>query len=753
MRRMKGAAFRFFPAVILFLAFCPRQASGETASERVKIPPFAVAPATSEIRIDGVLDEGAWKTATVIPLPYEWQPGDNTPAPVKTDCLVTYTRRTLYFAFRALDPDPGQIRAHIMDRDAVDSFIQDDHVGLMIDPFNDERRAVQFRVNPLGVQMDAIFSEQDGIEDFSWDIIWDSAGRINSEGYVVEIGIPFNQLRFPAAQGEQTWGLEASRSWPRNVRHRMSSRWTDRNVRCVLCQENKITGLKGMSPGRNLEFDPTATSRRTESRMELPGGEWKSDGPNLDVGVTGRYGFTSSLTATGAVNPDFSQVEADVAQLDVNTRFALFFAEKRPFFLEGVDFFSTPFQAVFTRTVADPDWGAKLTGKEGKNAVGLFVTSDTINNLILPSNQHSDFASIDQHVTDSVLRYRRDLLQNSTLGFLYAGREAAGYHNRVYGLDGFNQVTDSDALQYQYLHSDTQYPTGFGYALVPGAFGGNAYWLRWDHNARNWSWRVHYDDVDRGFRADSGFMPRVDTRIAKGYFQRNFWPSAGTTWFTAGDIGFHYLRTEDHNGTLTDQEIQGYFDYAGPYQSSFYFGYFRVKSFFDGVTYDMNREEIFSQIKPSGSIWIQLYGLFGGDIDYDNSRPADGILLQPIVEVKLGPRVDLNFNHTLQRLSVEGGRLFTANLSQFRILYHFSVRTFARAILQYTDVDRNGGLYTLPVEPRDKHLFTQFLFSYKVNPRTVLFLGYSDNHAGTGRYDLQQYNRTVFLKVGYALVF
>jgi len=745
---------KFAKAIFSFLSLVGILAAA-AATAGSKAAPFPVSPAASEIKIDGVLDEQAWKSATVIPLPYEWQPGDNTPPPVKTDCLVTFSSRTLYFAFRAFDPAPVQIRAHVMDRDAVDSFIQDDHVGLMIDPFNDERRAVQFRVNPVGVQMDAIFSDQDGIEDFSWDIIWDSAGRINSDGYVVEIGIPFNQLRFPNMREDQTWGIEAFRSWPRNVRHRMSSRWTDRDVRCVLCQENKITGLKGMSPGRNLEFDPTLTSHRTEERTEIPGGDWDSDGTEFDAGITGRYGITSSLTATGTVNPDFSQVEADVAQLEVNSRFALFYPEKRPFFLEGIDFFSTPFQSVFTRTVADPDWGVKLTGKQGSNALGLFVTRDSTNNLIFPSNQQSAFDSIDQNVFTDVLRYRRDVLQNSTLGFLYSGREADGYHNRQYGIDGFNRVTDSDALQYQYLRSDTQYPdfVALSNGQQLGSFGGDAYWLNWDHNARDWSWRVHYDDVDPGFRADSGFMPRVDTRIGRGFFQRNFWPSENTKWFTSGDIGFHYLRTEDHEGTLTDQEIQGYFDYNGPYQSTIYFGYFRNKTYFNGTTYDMNRGEFFTQIKPSGSAWIQLYGLIGGDVDYDNSRPADSVLLQPIVELKLGRHLDLNFNHTLQRLNVEEGRLYTANLSQFRVIYHFNVRLFVRAILQYTDLNRNEGLYLSPVELHDSHLFSQFLFSYKVNPRTVLFVGYSDNYAGTDRYSLQQYNRTFFLKLGYAWTF
>ena len=329
----------------------------------------------------------------------EWQPGDNIPAPVQTQCLVTYDARNLYVAFRALDPKPGDIRAHFMDRDDTDTLIQDDHVGLMIDTFNDERRAFQFRVNPLGVQADAIFSEQDGVEDFSWDMIWASVGRITDEGYIVEIALPLKQLRFPAGSGVQTWGFEAFRSWPRNVRHRITSQRRDRNKGCILCEENKITGLEGLAQGRNAELDPTATFSRTDELASPADSSLTSGDPKAEFGLTGRWNVTSSMTLNGTVNPDFSQVEADVAQLDVNQRFALYYPEKRPFFLEGIDYFTTPIQAVFTRTVADPYFGAKLTGKQGGNAMGLFVTRDRINNLLIPSN-----AGLGEHVA----RRRRD---------------------------------------------------------------------------------------------------------------------------------------------------------------------------------------------------------------------------------------------------------------------------------------------------------------------------------------------------------
>ena len=390
------------------------------------------------------------------------------------------------------------------------------------------------------------------------------------------MAIPFNQLRFAGGSGPGTWGFEAFRSYPRNVRHRISSRFTDRNKACVLCQENKVTGLRGMAPGRNIELDPTVTARRIDTRDVFPSGPVVAGPTTGDVGLTARWGVTPNLTMSGAANPDFSQVEADVAQLDVNTRFALFYPEKRPFFLEGIDYFATPLQAVFTRTVADPSGGVKLTGKSGANAVGVFATRDWFNSFVLPSNQSSDFASTDDEVTGAVVRYRRDVATRSTVGLLYAGREAGPYHNRVVGPDAFVRISPSDSVRLQVLHSDTAYPASVAgpYGQKPGSFGGTAVFAEDEHASRTWVWYGAYQDLGRDFRADSGFVPRVDTREIDGGLQRRFWGRTGG-WFTRAQVGLSGSRVEDHDGQLTDQSvaIRGY--YQGPYQSEAQGGFSR----------------------------------------------------------------------------------------------------------------------------------------------------------------------------------
>ncbi len=745
----------------LCLLLVPAAALSQTARTEAAKPlaarHFEVRRAASPVKVDGQLDEPAWQSALVIDVPYEWQPGDNTPPPVKTDFLLTYDDDYLYAAWRAFDPNPAEIRAHLMDRDSVNTFVQDDHVLLLIDTFNDERRGFQFRINPLGVQADAVFSQNEGIEDFSFDMIWDSAGRITEEGYIIEIAVPLNQIRFPRTEGLQTWGFDIGRSYPRSVRHRMSSAPRDRNNNCILCQADKVTGFENLQPGRNLEVTPTVTSNRTDVAFNAPG-DLESGDEEVEAGVSARWGITPNISLNAAINPDFSQVEADVAQLDVNERFALFFEEKRPFFLEGIDFFATPLQAVFTRTVAEPKWGAKVTGKEGKNAFGVFVAEDEANTFTIPSNQESFFAVQERPVTSGVFRFRRDVGAGSTVGVLYTGREGDDYHNRVAGLDGFVRLNDADTVLVQFLRSDTLYPGEIArdFGQPTDAFRGDALFGSYRHAARDWNWSLTYEDRNPEFRADSGFIPRVDIREARGNLQRNLWGES-SDWYTQLNIGVNGRRTEDHSGQLTDEQFLLYTDYFGPLQSFVELYYERRKELFGGTLYEeLNQYGVVFNIQPSGVARYTFFTETGDAVDFTNNQPADILVVQPGVELKLGRHINAKLDHTLQSLDVEGGELFEANLTQLRLIYNFNVRSFVRGIFQYLDLQRNPALYRPEIqpfiEPEEETLFTQLLFSYKLNAQTVLFLGYSDNRLGNQDLSLEQTDRTFFLKVGYAWV-
>ena len=736
---------------ILFFNNFVLPAVQDSPSDKPKAAQYAVTKATSEILLDGVLDDPAWNECEVIKLPYEWMPGDNVPPPVETDCLITFDNHNFYVGFRCFDPDPAKIRAHLMDRDAMDIFIQDDHVSLLIDTFNDERRGFQFRVNPLGVQADANFSELEGYEDFSWDAIWKSEAKITDWGYVVEIAIPFNQLRFQETSDVQTWGLSAGRSYPRNVRHRINSHRQERNITCILCQFNKIVGIQGISSGLNLELDPTFTAVRTDTRDNFPDGDIESGKIIADPGISARWGITPNLILNATINPDFSQIEADVAQMEVNTRFALRYPEKRPFFLEGADFFLTPIEAVFTRTIADPLGGVKFTGKVGKNAFGFFGAYDKMNNLLFPSNQGSSSISLDQEATSGVFRYRRDVGDNSTIGLLYTGRTADGYYNHVAGFDGFFRLSQTDTVRFQYLHSETKYPQDI--ALTFGQdesfFSGFAFTTDYFHMSRNWRYGVDYIDRVPGFRADNGYVPRVDVRTVGGNIGRVFWGKPND-WFTSLNLAVNGRATWDHDGNLTDQQISVQGVYQGPLQSTAVLRYQRTRELYVKEYYNLDGFTVYGEMKPVNGLRFQLTSAYGHAIDYSNARRANQTMVAPFAEVSLGRHINFNLSHMFQRLDLKGEKIFTANLSQVHFVFNFSVKVFVRAIVQYLDVSRNLDLYLSPVLPKTQTFFTQFLFSFKLNPQTVFFLGYSDNYFGMNGLDLTQADRTFFVKIGYA---
>ncbi len=714
---------------------------------------YVITQTFSRIKIDGVMDESVWEEAVKIGLPYEWMPGDNIPAPVETECRVTFNKSLLYIGFRCFDPEPGKIRAHLMDRDAAVTFILDDYVGIMLDTFNDERRAFQFCVNPLGVQTDAYFSELEGTENYNWDAIWKSAGKITDLGYTVEIAIPFNQLRFPKNKEKQTWGISIERSYPRNVRHRLGSHPRNRNMDCILCQENKIVGLENMSSGSNIEIGPTLTLDRTDQRESFPRGEMDTGNIEVEPGITGRWGITPNIIFNATLNPDFSHVEADALQLDVNLRFALRYPEKRPFFLEGADFFQTPFEAVFTRNVFDPLWGVKMTGKEGRNAFAFFAAQDRYNNLLFPSNQRSRSTFIEEDVFGGVFRYRRDIGKGSTLGVLYTGRVSKNYYNHAAGLDGFIRLSKSNSITFQFLRSQSQYPLDIAQVFEQRnePFGGNALLAKFRHTSRNINFGFEYENLSTDFRADYGFIPRVDILKLGGFFEPILWGKK-EGWFDRISLKFLGERIINQENSLTDQELGMELYYSGPLQSNIMASYYFKKEFFNGEIYDQSIFMTYLEVKPTSGLLLNVLAGVGDAVDYTNARLSNKILIRSSVDFSAGKHLNMNLANTYEQLSFEGDKIYNAHLLQARFIYNFNVRTLVRAMVQYTTIDRNVNLYLIPIEPESNILFTQFLFSYKINPQTVLFLGYSDNYLGMTGIDFTQKDRTFFLKIGYALV-
>lgn len=740
-----------YAAIVIALAAMPLHARDEGLPEGYVVPRYEIRQATGEVVVDGVLDEQAWRAALSFQLPYEVQPGDNVPAPVETTCYMAYTESHLYVAFHALDPDPDSIRAHLSDRDRA---FDNDWVGISVDTFNDERRGFELLVNPLGVQMDLSINEtsQDR-EDTAWDAIWSSKARIVEDGYVVEMAIPFTSFRFQRHAGLQTWGLAALRNWPRSSRHILTNVALDRGRNCTYCQASKVTGFEGVEPGRNLELVPTVTASRTDEREEITDQELVAGDPGGEIGLTVLWGLTPSATLAATLNPDFSQIEADAGQLDVNNTFALFFPERRPFFLEGADFFATHFDAVYTRNVSEPNWGLKLTGKEQRNALGVFAADDATTNILIPGSEGSETETLEAASLDGVLRYRRDLGQVSTLGALITARRADGYANGVAGLDGRFRLGKTDTLDFQALYSRTEYPDQIteDFDQPEGQFSDPALYLAYWHVGRNWEWSAQIRDVGTDFRADMGFMPQVDFRSGEAFLNHS-WRGTSANWYDRLLAGGRYEYKTTQDGELLENAIFTWVGFDGPLQSYFRFSPVVRERGYEGEIFDETFVRIRAGFQPTGSFELGVWGNLGDTIDFDNVRPAQQTYLTPWFRWNLGRHLRLFLSETYQRLEVEEGRLFTASLTEFRGVYQFTVRSFLRAIVQYETVNRDPSLYEDPVAALDENLLTQILFAYKINPKTVLFLGYSDGFVGEDDIDLTRESRALFLKIGYSWV-
>jgi len=714
-------------------------------------PPVHVIPSTDQkLIINGVLDEPAWESAARIELKYEFYPGHNIKPPVRTVGYLISDKENIYVGIKAYVKDIKKIRANFSDRDQM---WNDDNSGVAFDTFNSGNRAFYFASNPYGIQGDEIFSNGGQYEDGSWDAIWDSAGKINEDSYVLEFKIPFNAIQFSGTPGEKEWGILFFRSYPRSKRYQIANSPVDRDSQCWICTLPKIRGFSEGKPGKNIEFDPTFTGLHSETRDDFPDGPIEKDQSKVDVGLSGKWGITSNMNLSFAINPDFSQIEADAGQLDINTQYALYYNEKRPFFLEGKDFFNTPMRAMYTRSIADPDFGVKLTGKMGRHAVGLFVTRDNTTNLIFPGVEGSDDTTLEEKVWSSSFRYRFDVGRSSTIGVLMTDREGDSYNNRVGGIDGLFRLSKSDTLAFQFLGSSTMYPDDISeeFDQDSGNFNGSAFVASLRREKKNWNARVGYEDYSPGFRADLGFIPRVDYR--KGVIGANyiFW-GKDKGFLTSVRVGGDIDQTTDHDGNLIEREAQLEVVFEGPMQSVLVARVEKRRYIYESTTFDQDDMALAFLLVPTKKLRLHVYSNWGDGIDYDHVREGKRFYISPSFRYNPNRHIEIFGESNISLFNVGDDYLFRAYLSELRMVYFLNKNMFFRAILQYSDIRRNQALYEDEVDTREQGLLTQFLFSYKLNPRTVLYLGYSDIYEGYDHMSLLQSNRSVFLKIGYALV-
>lgn len=513
----------------------------------VRIPKIEKAPV-----IDGKLDDEVWKNAVLLKDFYQRSPGDNTEPSKPTEVLIAYDPRFLYFAFKCYD-EPDKVRATVAKRDNV---FGEDNVRIYLDTFNDQRRAYILGFNPYGIQQDAIFTNGQG-EDYNFDIVMESKGVMTADGWTVEVAVPFKSLRYTAGK-DKLWGIHIFRNIDRFNDEIDSWMPNDRDNASFLAQAGHITGLEGIQTQRQLEITPSLTisekglRTRTVSVRTLNNnpafvdpGNFVNKPVEFEPGVTVKLGITPTITLDAAINPDFAQVEADSLVVTTNQRFPIFFPEKRPFFLEGIDYFQTPMSVVHTRTIIDPDVALKFTGKSGRNTFAFMAASDNGPGnftdedradpaIALNPNQNKFF---DANAIIGVMRLKRDIGKESSIGLIATTYNFLDKHNHVGGFDGRFRLNPKTIFQFQVLGTTSKRPffnhnflrdleQGQNFQTETNVFedrignGLGYYWL-YDYTGRRFGWFVAGVGRTRDYRADVGFTRRTNTNINEFFWRTN----------------------------------------------------------------------------------------------------------------------------------------------------------------------------------------------------------------------------------------
>ncbi len=726
-------------------------------------------PSVNQVAIiDGNLNDDIWRNALKVSLNYETAPSENITPDVETIVYLAEDGENLYVAFLAQDPYPSKIRAFYRDRDQVSD---DDFVAITLDTYNDSTRAYQFYVNALGVQKDSVINDER--ENDSWDAIWDSASEITQQGYTVEMAIPLSVLSF-AATSEQTWGVNLWRVRPRDKRQQIQLNPDDRSNACSLCQLKKFSGFKHAEPTNKLLVIPSLTSSYRQERIQGAQsenfGDWQKAESNQELGIDVEWGINVNSTLNLTYNPDFSQIEADSSQLTVNNQYALFYREKRNFFLEGADYFDSPMSAIYTRSIADPDYGIKYTTKTDGHTIGLIAGRDAVTNLVTPNQYHT--ASAIEQLTETnsngdasalkndffVSRYSYDLGGASNVGAIATYRSAPGYDNTVVGADSKYRFNDQDSITMQVLSSETR-STAEQTSLTD-----QAYYLSFIHDERDWYSFARYMSVGKDFRADLGFFNRFSHAklvVGGGYI----WYGETTDLFNRMVLSGDWDISKDEEGRTLEEEFEMYLTLEGPMQSRLRVGGGQrdnlnsttaINDGGESYRLDTNYAEKFTrldfQITPISGLFAELGLTIGDQIDHANNQLGDSQRLDFSMAYNINRHLELSLDYTNSTLDVNDGELFDAQILDFKVNYQFDAKTALRLTLQQSQVDKAPSLYKYKdVQANEDAQALQLLFSYKFNPKTVAFVGYADaGFTDDNTTELTKSERNLFMKFSYA---
>ncbi|HZS05229.1 MAG TPA: DUF5916 domain-containing protein [Blastocatellia bacterium] len=809
MRTWRG---RFAVSAVVFavtmLAGHPARPADRPLPEE-KVRPVRVARFEQPPVIDGRLDEAEWQHAALLRDFYQTRPGDNVAPSYPTEVRLGCDDKYLYLGIRATD-DPRAVRASVAKRD---DLAADDYVAVYLDTFDDRRRAYVLMFNPLGVQQDGVFAEGREV-DFSVDVVMRSKGLVTADGYTIEIAIPFNSLRYEAGRGK-LWGLHVLRrirhldeedSWM-PLRREQAGATADLRAR-FLDQAGHLTGIEEIAGGRTLEIIPTLTLSETGRRVPtLPRmsllanplltdpGRFVNRPAQADPGLTAKLALSSGVSLDLALNPDFAQVEADQLVVTANQRFPLFFEEKRPFFLEGIDIFQTPLRAVHTRTIIDPDFALKLSGKRGRSSFGLLLASDNAPGSFSdeertdPDVRPGIERFLDKNAYVGVLRLKRDVGRESNVGLIATSYDFIERHNHTAGVDGRLKLDAHSFITFQALGTTSRrffydpqldknvYRTGNGFG----------YFAQYQRATRHLNLTLSGEGRTPDYVAQVGFTRRTDTNSWDLQARYNSEPKpesrliswsleynthAQFDWRGRMQYAYNALRPVLNFKRQAWLRADIYRDYARLFEEEF--GPQRTASRQGAFTGAPERSTVWKGFtvgagtapsrKYSAEVFID-YSWKAFDYDFGGGprfpRVSPAALADPQAPLDPGPgdtqdisssfnwqptdAMRFTLNYTKSRLVRNDTKrvAYDQNLPSLRVLYQFTRFTFARARIDYDSLHAT--------------VRGQFLLGWTPSPGTAFYVGYNDdlNRNGyspfTGQYEpgLHRNSRTFFIKFSY----
>ncbi len=713
-----GHCVRIAPVIIaMALVLCNGPASAqisEPAGRTLRIPRVSRAPKLEDF-LNGAPRQAAAKVTDF----RQRTPGDGAPVSHETAAYLSYDDKELYVVFVCRD-DPGKVRARMTRREDIDD---DDTVTIFLDTFRDRQRAYFFAVNPLGIQQDSIVTEgQQPDRDLKFDTVWYSEGRLTPEGYAVWVAIPFKSLRFPDA-AVQTWGISLGRGIPRNNE---SAFWPyiTKRIEGFVPQMGTLEGIERVSPASNVQFIPYGAFARAHFLdSSVPGFSTKNDGRG---GMDAKVVMRNALTLDVTLSPDFSQVESNDPQVTINQRFEVFFPEKRPFFIENAGFFQTPINLFFSRRIADPEFGGRLTGKVGRWVIGALASDDRA----LGKQVEASDPFYGSRAAIGAFRLQREFGSQSTIGILATSRGFGSSFDRVVSLDTRIKLNPNWYLTGQVAHS-------YDHDLNGKRLDGPAYYAQLLRGGRHFTYTGSYSDRSPDFRAPLGFIQRVDVRQTDHKIGYTWLPknSRLSSFGPSVKVGGNWDRQDRAQDWYVDAGFG--MEFTGPtglvvwrYQAyELYLGRGFRHNYTAAVGwYKRKRLSI-----DGGQFW-------GTDINYS---PGPG--LAPFLANLVGnsftitlrpvPRLRLDEIYLYTRLGTRHGftpagfpdsiAIFNNHLIRTKVNYQFSKALSLRLVQDYSATLSNPALVS---NSPFKRLTGDVLLTYLLNPGTALYVGYTDRY-------------------------